>query len=44
MGKNLLKRTGLRLNWDKHNAAKCTIINYFADGNNTALIFSKTRK
>ena len=41
MGENLLKRTGLRPNWDEHNAATCPIINYFADRNNTALILVK---
>ena len=41
MGENILKRKGLRPNWDEHNAAKCPIINYFADRNNTALILTK---
>ena len=41
MGENLLKRTGLRPNWDKHDAATCPIINYFADRNNTAFILVK---
>ena len=41
MGENLLKRTGLRPNWDEHDAATCSIINYFADRNNAALILVK---
>ena len=41
MGKNLLKKTGLRANWDEHDAATCPIINHFADRNNTALILTK---
>ena len=41
MCENLLKRTGLRPNCDEHDAAKCPIINYFADRNNTALILAK---
>ena len=41
MGENLLKRTGLRPNWDEHDAATCPIINYFADRKNTALILIK---
>ena len=41
MGENLLKRTGLRPNWDEQDAAKCPIIDYFADRNNTALILAK---
>ena len=28
MGKNLFKKTGLRPNWDEHDAATCPIINY----------------
>ena len=32
------KRTGLRPNWDKHYAEKCSIINYFSDRENTELI------
>ena len=45
LGKNILmekklskKRTGLRPNWDVHDATKCPIINYFADRENTELI------
>ena len=41
MGENLLKRTGLRPNWDEHAAATCSIINYFADRNNATLILVK---
>ena len=32
------RRTGLRPNWDEHNAEKCSIINYFSDRENTELI------
>ena len=32
------KRTGLRPNWDEHDAAKYLIINYFSDRENTELI------
>ena len=35
------KRTGLRPNLDEHDPAKCPIINYFADRNNTELILLK---
>ena len=41
MGENLLKITGLRPNWDEHDAATCPIINYFANRKNTALILTK---
>ena len=44
MGENLLKRTGFRPNWDEHDAATCSIINYFADRNNTALILTKQKE
>ena len=35
------KRTGLRPNWDEHDATKCPIINYFSDRENTELILLK---
>ena len=41
MGENLLKRTVLRPNCDEHDAAKCQIMNYFADRKNTALVLAK---
>ena len=34
----------LRPNWDEHDATTCSIINYFADRNNTALITTNQEK
>ena len=36
--KIIKKRTGLRPNWDDHNAETCAIMNYFSDRENTELI------
>ena len=35
------KRTGLLQNWDERDAAKCPIVNYFSDRENTELILLK---
>ena len=36
--------TGLKPNWDNHNAKTCPIINYFADRQNTEIILRKQEK
>ena len=42
LGKKLSKKgTGLRPNWDNHNAETCCCINYFSDRQNTELFLPR---
>ena len=41
MGENILKMVGLAPNWEDHDAATCSINNYFADRQNTEIIKKK---